>query len=69
MTSSPRSAAEAPAYLVAVSGRESGLDRDGFVKCDQPATLPIALLGPRAGHLALDAIERLDLALRFVLQL
>lgn len=69
MTSTPRSAAEAPAYLVAVSARESGLDRDGFVKCDQPATLPVAVLGPKRGRLALGAIDRLDVALRFVLQL
>lgn len=69
MTSSARSAAESPAYLVAVTGRESGLDRDGFVKCDQPATLPVTVLGERRGRLAPDAVERLDAALRFVLQL
>ena len=69
MTSSARSAAEAPPYLVPVTGRESGLDRDGFVKCDQPATLPLAVLGPRAGRLAPGVVERLDVALRFVLEL
>lgn len=69
MTSSPRSAAEAPPYLVAVSGRESGLDRDGFVKCDQPATLPMTVLGPKRGRLAPHAIDRLDIALRFVLEI
>jgi mRNA-degrading endonuclease toxin of MazEF toxin-antitoxin module len=67
MTSTVRSAAEDPPYLVAVTGRESGLDRDGYVKCDQPATLPAATLGPRAGRLAPAAIDRLDAALRFVL--
>ena len=67
MTSSPRSASEAPAYLVAVTGRDSGLGRDGYVKCDQPATLPTAILGPKAGRLAPEVIERVDAALRFVL--
>jgi len=69
MTSSARSAAEAPPYLVPVTSRESGLDRDGFVKCDQPATLPVVVLGPRAGRLNPVATERLDAALRFVLEL
>ncbi len=69
MTSTARSAAEAPPYLVAVGRRDSGLDRDGYVKCDQPTTLPISVLGPRAGRLAPSAIERLDAALRFVLEL
>jgi mRNA-degrading endonuclease toxin of MazEF toxin-antitoxin module len=69
MTSAPRSAAVAPPYLVPVTARDSGLDRDGFVKCDQPATLPLAILGRRAGRLSAVAIERLDAALRFVLDL
>jgi mRNA-degrading endonuclease toxin of MazEF toxin-antitoxin module len=69
MTSSARSSAEAPPYLVAVAAGDSGLDRDGFAKCDQPATLPVAALGPRAGRLAPEVIERLDAALRFVLDL
>jgi mRNA-degrading endonuclease toxin of MazEF toxin-antitoxin module len=69
MTSSARSAAELPPYLVAVTARESGLDRDGFVKADQPATLPLAVLGPRAGRLAPAVIDRLDASLRFVLEL
>lgn len=69
MTSAARSAAEAPPYLVPVTAKESGLDRDGFVKCDQPATLPLAILGPRTGRLGPAAIERLDAALRFVLEL
>jgi mRNA-degrading endonuclease toxin of MazEF toxin-antitoxin module len=69
MTSSPRSAAEEPPYLVAVSQRETGLDRDGYVKCDQPATLPVVVLGRRAGRLSPSAAERLDNSLRFVLDL
>jgi mRNA-degrading endonuclease toxin of MazEF toxin-antitoxin module len=69
MTSAARSAAFAPPYLVPVTARDSGLDRDGFVKCDQPATLPLMVLGPRAGRLNAAAVERLDAALRFVLDL
>ena len=69
MTSTPRSAAELPPYLVAVSARDCGLDRDGFVKSDQPATLPVTVLGPRAGRLAPAALDRLDVSLRFVLDL
>ena len=69
MTSRARSAPEEPPYLVALAGRESGLDRDGFAKCDQPATLPTVVLGPRAGRLSPAALERLDVALRFVLDL
>jgi mRNA-degrading endonuclease toxin of MazEF toxin-antitoxin module len=69
MTSSARSAAEAPPYLVPVAARESSLDRDGFAKCDQPATLPVVVLGPRAGRLSPPAIDRVDAALRFVLEL
>ena len=44
MTSSARSADLQLPYHVAVPARESGLPRDGFVKCDQPVTLPVALL-------------------------
>jgi mRNA-degrading endonuclease toxin of MazEF toxin-antitoxin module len=69
MTSSVRSAAEAPPYLVPVASRESSMDRDGYAKCDQPATLPVVVLGPRAGRLSPSAVDRLDAALRFVLEL
>lgn len=69
MTSVARSSSESPPYLVPVTARDSGLDRDGFVKCDQPATLPVAVLGPQAGRLSPAAIERVDRALRFVLDL
>lgn len=69
MTSAARSATELPPYLVPASAKESGLDRDGFIKADQPSTLPVAVLGPRAGRLAPRLIERLDTALRFVLDL
>jgi mRNA-degrading endonuclease toxin of MazEF toxin-antitoxin module len=69
MASAARSAPESPQYLVSVGRRESGLDRDGFAKCDQLTTLPVSILGPRAGRLSPAAIERLDAALRFVLDL
>lgn len=67
MTSAPRSAPERPPYLVAVTSREGGLPRDGYIKCDQLATFPTTLLGPRVGRLDPEAIARLDTALRFVL--
>jgi mRNA-degrading endonuclease toxin of MazEF toxin-antitoxin module len=69
MTSAARSASEVPPYLVPVSARDSGLDRDGFIKADQPATLPVAVLGPLAGRLAPEIIDRLNASLRFVLEL
>jgi mRNA-degrading endonuclease toxin of MazEF toxin-antitoxin module len=69
MTSSPRAAEFAPAFLVQVASREAGLPRDGWVKCDQPATIPTSWLGARAGRLNPEAIDRVDKALRFVLGL
>lgn len=69
LTSAARAAEFQPEFLVQVSGRESGLPRDGWAKCDQPMTLPTFLLGPRAGRLNPEAIARLDAALRFVLGL
>lgn len=69
MTSAPRSAPERPRYLVPVGGRDAGLTRDGFVKCDQVMTFPTVMLGPRLGRLNLEAIDRVDDALRFVLGL
>ncbi len=68
MTSAARAAEFEPPFLVAVTGRESGLPRDGWIKCDQPFTIPTAALGPRAGRLGPEAIARLDAALRFVLE-
>lgn len=69
MTSSARAAEFAPPFLVAVTSKESGLPRDGWIKCDQPMTLPTFLLGPRAGRLTPAAIDRLAAALRFVFEL
>ena len=69
LTSSARAAEFEPPFLVYVEGRESGLPRDGWVKCDQPTTLPTSLLGPRVGRLSPEALGRLDAALRFVFDL
>jgi len=69
LTGSARAAEFEPAFLVRIGMRESGLPRDGFAKCDQPMTLPTAVLGPKVGRLNPEAITRLDDALRFVLGL
>lgn len=69
MTSSPKSAPEDPPYLVPVTRRETGLNRDGYVKCDQLITVPAGFLGQAAGRLSPEAADRLDAALRFVLEL
>lgn len=69
LTSAAKAAAFQPKFLVQITGRESGLPRDGWAKCDQPMTLPTFLLGPKAGRLNPEAIGRLDDALRFVLGL
>ena len=67
MTSSAKAAEFRPPFLVAVAAQEAGLSRDGFVKCDQPLTLPTVMLGSRAGRLSPAALDRVDAALRFVL--
>jgi mRNA-degrading endonuclease toxin of MazEF toxin-antitoxin module len=67
MTSAARAAEFAPPFLVAVTARESGLPRDGWIKCDQPTALPTALLGPRVGRLNGTALDRIEGALRFAL--
>jgi mRNA-degrading endonuclease toxin of MazEF toxin-antitoxin module len=69
MTSTSRAAEFSPPYLVAVTARESGLDRDGWVKCDQIRTFPIEALGPRVGRLNPEALQRVEAALRFTLDL
>jgi mRNA-degrading endonuclease toxin of MazEF toxin-antitoxin module len=56
-----------PPYLVRVTRRDCGLDRDGWVKCDQVFTRPASWLGPKVGRLAPDALARVDASLRFVL--
>ena len=67
MTSTARSLPEQPPYLVPVAGHESGMQRDGFAKCDQVLTFPASILGPRAGRLNPEALARVDAAMRFVL--
>ena len=69
LTSSARAADFRPPFLVQVDGRESGLPKDGWAKCDQPMTMPAQLLGSRVGRLSPEAIERVGEALRFVLDL
>lgn len=56
-------------YRVSVARAESGLDRDGWVKADQLSTVPVGVLAGPVGRLAPRAIERVDAALRFVLDL
>lgn len=69
LTSSIPSAAVKPPYLVSVLAREAGLPRDGFAKCDQVTVISIGQLGPRMGRFNPAALERVDTALRFVLEL
>ena len=56
-----------PPYLVAATARDSGLNRDGYVKVDQLFTRPVDALGTRIGRLSPETMDRLDAALRFVL--
>jgi mRNA interferase MazF len=67
MTSSERIGALDLPFVIPVSARESGLDRDGWAKCDQPITVAVDLLGPRLGRLSPASVERVGIALRFVL--
>jgi mRNA interferase MazF len=69
MTSKARSAELRPPYLVKVQARESGLDRDGWIKADQVVTIDATQLGDRAGRLPPERLDDLDAALRFVLGL
>ena len=69
MTSSARAAAWDLPFLVSVTARDSGLNRDGWAKCDQPITVPLEKLGPKVGRLNPETIDRVDAGLRFVLAL
>ena len=69
VTSTARASEHRPPFLVPVAAVESGLPRDGWIKCDQPTTLPTSMLGPRVGRLSPEAIDRVSVALRFVLEL
>jgi mRNA-degrading endonuclease toxin of MazEF toxin-antitoxin module len=69
MTSAAVAAEFRPPFLVQVRARDAALPRDGWVKCDQPMTLPVMLLGPKAGRLDPETLDRVDGALRFALGL
>lgn len=69
MTSAPPRDDLPRPHRVPVSRHESGLDRDGWIKADQLVTVPSGLLEARVGRLAPGALERLDAALRLVLDL
>lgn len=58
-----------PPYLVKATRQASGLDRDGWVKCDQIFTRPSDALGTRAGRLNPETMDRVDEALRLSLDL
>jgi mRNA interferase MazF len=69
MTSSPPADDHPRPHRVPVTRAESGLDRDGWVKADQLVTVPAAVLRGPVARLAPAAIDRLDVVLRFVLDL
>jgi len=69
MTSSAPADDHPRPHRVPVARAESGLDRDGWVKVDQIVTAPATVLHGPIAHLAPAAIERVDAALRFVLDL
>jgi mRNA interferase MazF len=69
MTSSARFADLDLPFVISVTARESGLDRNGWAKCDQPITIPIERLGAKVGRLSPESVDRVDEALRFVLAL
>lgn len=69
LTSAPPADDRRRPHRVAVARAESGLDRDSWVKADQPVTIPAVMLAGRVGRLAPAALERVDEALRFVLDL
>lgn len=58
-----------PPYLVPVAARTSGLRLDGYVKVNQVFTRPIEGVGVRMGRLNPETMERVDAALRLVLEL
>ena len=58
-----------PPYLVPITARASGLDRDGYAKVDQLFTRPVGTLGDRVGRANPETVEAVDRALRFVLDL
>ena len=69
MTSAAKAAEFDPPFLVHVRARDAGLPRDGWIKCDQPTTIPGILLGAKGGRLNPETLERVETALRFVFAL
>ena len=69
VTSAPPADDHPRPHRVPIARAESGMDRDGWVKADQLVTVPAAVLHGPVARLAPAAIERLDVALRFVLDL
>ena len=58
-----------PPYLVPITARASGLDRDGYAKVDRLFTRPVGALGMRVGRASPATIAAIEQALRFVLDL
>jgi mRNA interferase MazF len=69
MTTSAKAAEFRPPFLVQAHARDTGLRRDGWIKCDQPFTLPTTALGARSGRLDDTTLSEVDDALRFTLAL
>jgi mRNA interferase MazF len=69
MTSSAPADGHPRPHRVPVGRAESGLDRDGWLRADQLHTVPASMLHGPVARLAPAAIDRLDAALRFVLDL
>jgi mRNA-degrading endonuclease toxin of MazEF toxin-antitoxin module len=67
VTSSAASAHLEPPYLVRVSARDIGLTWDGWIHADQLFTFPASELQQPVAMLPGRAMEALDEALRFVL--
>jgi mRNA-degrading endonuclease toxin of MazEF toxin-antitoxin module len=67
MTTSAKAAAFHPPFLVEARARDTGLRKSGWIKCDQPFTVPTVALGQRSGRLDPSVLGRVDAAIRFVL--
>jgi mRNA-degrading endonuclease toxin of MazEF toxin-antitoxin module len=58
-----------PPYLVPITRKASGLDRDGYAKIDQILIRSAEALGARIGRVNPETMASVDRALRFVLDL
>jgi mRNA-degrading endonuclease toxin of MazEF toxin-antitoxin module len=58
-----------PPYLVPITRKASGLDRDGYAKVDQVMTRSATNLGARIGRVNPETMAAVDRGLRFVLDL